>query len=1060
MYHPSNNFQHVGPPSLSQRTAQHCVFSQLARQQLPAVTCKVREAAQELLQSSLSYSGEEAGSATVSYDRRLVSLPEVAAEPIEVSSVLDGPGRDVVEDASHCMLWGPQEWGVEKEKNKPVEIYMDPILKNNLHEYCVFIKDLFEKGMLQFTSHPRDLISPFFVAKKSGKQRLVLDCRAVNQRFRPPPRVALAAGYSWSRLHIPEGETLFTAQSDIRDYFYSLSLPAELRELFCLPPIPHSLLLEWQVPFELGGCCASSGGWVWPCMRVVPMGWSWAMWIAQRVHTEQVMIATGIGADQILVDNAPAPSLSKGSVVVIPYADNLNVCGLDADVVQRVKDQAVSHLRKLGFRIHEEIDASERVQSLGFEVDGRAGVVRPMKDKLMKVIATFHWLTRRPRLRGRAVEKVIGHATHFMLLRRDLLSVFRHLYDFARVNYDRRVRLWPEAAREAKWAAWLLRLCSADLRRKWDEEITSSDASLSGIAVSKRSLDVDTIKEVGKYKEVWRFKVKHPTAKPREVALGDPFSDPETVKPIDVAYDPFELDYSFPEVDSACLQPEDWHLCFNTRMNIPEHITILEGRGFVASLRHKLRAARSFSKSHLHLGDNLGMILSAEKGRSNAYGLLRVCRRLCSLALASDCHFSYRWIPSEKNVADHASRQWEHLRRGSDVAGGEAQISKAEVDSSVYPNRHAVGKYRPTEVARSQRGSSSRWSEEVLCSTGSEYAEGQHQGRAQGEAYSVCKGQGSKEEVPGSNVARTRGSFRKSSHRLSTSVQRVPGVCESSEIVNSGTDQLGQCLRRISESYVSRRYERRRGLKVDGRGTRQPPRMWPQDCPPSLQEVLAGMASVGSTAEKGSASFSTGGIVGADHVGQPQGARSSINHAHVRGIPKTLGASGHQQTRFGAAQSELSSLQHQPAPIQPRRGVQDGDDRRIHHAGQQVMPFLGMCLQQVKPQYPGPLLLPVDAQTLRLTWESTLVQIGLKKSHAVLHQLRHSGPSFDMLTKARTLLEIKLRGRWASDSSVRRYESHAWLGQEFQNLPKKVQKLALKAEQNLPATVQKFFKLR
>ena len=88
---------------------------------------------------------------------------------------------------------------------------MDPILKNNLHEYCVFIKHLFEKGMLQFISYPRDLISPFFVAKKSGKQRLVLDCRVVNQRFRPPPRVALAAGYTWSRLHIPEGETLFTA---------------------------------------------------------------------------------------------------------------------------------------------------------------------------------------------------------------------------------------------------------------------------------------------------------------------------------------------------------------------------------------------------------------------------------------------------------------------------------------------------------------------------------------------------------------------------------------------------------------------------------------------------------------------------------------------------------------------------------------------------------------------------------------------------------------------------------------------------------------------------------
>ena len=72
-----------------------------------------------------------------------------------------------------------------------------------------------------------------------------------------------------------------------------------------------------------------------------------------------------------------------------------------------------------------------------------------------------------------------------------------------------------------------------------------------------------------------------------------------------------------------------------------------KGRGFVASIRHKLRAARSFGKRHLHLGDNLGMILAAEKGRSGAYPMLQVCRRLAALVLCSDSQVCYRWVPSE-----------------------------------------------------------------------------------------------------------------------------------------------------------------------------------------------------------------------------------------------------------------------------------------------------------------------------------------------------------------------------------------------------------------------------
>ena len=93
--------------------------------------------------------------------------------------------------------------------------------------------------MLNFTDRPQDLITPFFVTKKSGKLRLILGCRGVNQKFKDPPSMMLAARASWAQVEIPGNENLYIAQSDITDYFYSLRLPEELQHFFCLPAIPY-----------------------------------------------------------------------------------------------------------------------------------------------------------------------------------------------------------------------------------------------------------------------------------------------------------------------------------------------------------------------------------------------------------------------------------------------------------------------------------------------------------------------------------------------------------------------------------------------------------------------------------------------------------------------------------------------------------------------------------------------------------------------------------------------------------------------------------------------------
>ena len=92
--------------------------------------------------------------------------------------------------------------------------------------------------------------------------------------------------------------------------------------------------------------------------------------------------STGLDPSRLLIDGVPPPSLEGGEVAIIPYADNLNVAGLDQDRVQHVKDTVVAKLRATGFRVHEELDATDTAQSLGFYIDGVSGVVSPIPERL------------------------------------------------------------------------------------------------------------------------------------------------------------------------------------------------------------------------------------------------------------------------------------------------------------------------------------------------------------------------------------------------------------------------------------------------------------------------------------------------------------------------------------------------------------------------------------------------------------------------------------------------------------------------------------------------------
>lgn len=121
------------------------------------------------------------------------------------------------------------------------------------------------------------------------------------------------------------------------------------------------------------------------------------------------------------------------------------------------------------------------------------------------------------------------------------------------------------------------------------------------------------------------------------------------------------------------------------------------------------------------------------------------------------------------------------------------------------------------------------------------------------------------------------------------------------------------------------------------------------------------------------------------------------------------------------------------------------------------IPQLGTFLQKLRTGQPKRLLFQLEASALKRLWEETLETIGLARTHAVLYQLRHSGPSHDRLMRFRSLEEVKKKGRWGSDSSVKRYEAHALVNQHFQRLPTQTQTQALEAAKTFNKVVPRYF---
>ncbi|CAK8994560.1 unnamed protein product [Durusdinium trenchii] len=324
----------------------------------------------------------------------------------------------------------------------------------------------------------------------------------------------LATAECLSRIQLTGDSPLYISTADLKDAFYHFELPIELRDFFSMRSVPAGAIgLE-----HLQGQALAPGVRVRPRLRVLPMGWSHALWWCQMIH-QRIVSRVGATEQNSLEDKAVVPD---GQCMHLEYIDNWVVMGTDKDRVSALAGAGVDALRNSGLVVHEVEHASKQIKVLGWEFDNN--IFRPRPIRVWRVRKAFEYLLQRGSCTGRQLEKIVGHANFLCLGRRESLSVFGETYTFIKRNYWNKARIWKSVRRELDIFIGVCPLIWRDLAAPWETEVTAVDASDWGMGATTAVFDVEQVADLGQFSERWRFDYPH-LSRPREHAFGMAVAD-------------------------------------------------------------------------------------------------------------------------------------------------------------------------------------------------------------------------------------------------------------------------------------------------------------------------------------------------------------------------------------------------------------------------------------------------------------------------------------------------------------------------------------------------------
>ena len=675
------------------------------------------EAVQDLAQRSYLYSQE--ASPLVATDLDKIKILRRRLDPKDARDLAPPEARDYLEHFSELVERPGLELDlIRGDLNEP---YWDPGLRRDKQKRILLYQALDKANLLDFRRRRKARVGFFTVRKKDGHQRLIIDARQANSCHQPPPVTRLATPAGITAVDLTRetllsngfGEALdmngVTAEAgDVGDCFYNFCVP-ELASWFCTDDT-----FDDQELREYGFCvdhvyndetgeneALEPGERVYAAFKGIPMGWSWALYLANEIVCHQVAETSSRDNPEMeeIRDRRPAPRVLPGCPITGTYVDNVHVIGGRPGEAGRRMALIARHFEDLGIPFEVDgVESQRQMDSLGLRLafDERCtATAKP--QRAWKLWLATRGLLRRRRVCGRLLRVYLGLTNfHFQLLR-PAMAVFSASYKFAAQTGDRRSPIWPSVRGELRQALGLIFLVEHEMSAPFCKEVHIGDSSDRGYALMYTQASHRELQAALDHREKWRF---IPQLNTNELALPKaPADEPSGFvgqmpgagvgtrtsygrnlsEKADHEY-PTELfrrkrsrllgpeeqstatviaGPSVPVLEEAWDNEQRWTLVTSAPWkNVAEHINIKEGRVLLMGLRRLARTTRHLGTTALSVTDNLVCCLAFEKGRSGSGPLNSLCRRAAAYQIAGRIQWRVRHIESKRNVSDGPSRRW------------------------------------------------------------------------------------------------------------------------------------------------------------------------------------------------------------------------------------------------------------------------------------------------------------------------------------------------------------------------------------------------------------------
>ena len=426
----------------------------------------------------------------------------------------------------------------------------------------------------------------FFVWEDGRRRlRLIVDARRANAHFRDPPGVELLSSEGLARIEVQmpdagfssyedlraalQAQQVYIGMADVKDCFRRMRIDSALSQYFCLPPVKAGAFGVTEVE----GAKVRTSTAIYPCWQVLPMGFSWSLYFAQRANEEVSRRSSALLWGPSLSDHGPplvfAPGRAPQEVRHYVYVDNLGVFSLFSELVSGVMNQLTGEFTELNLLLHKDELVPGMAVALGTEIDGSQLRTRVTSDRFWRCRQAVRGPLARRRVKGWAVEAVLGHLTFCGLCSRGTLSAFNSVHGFVRAHYDEAAVLWAEARRELAAFSSLMYFLESDWWLPWNPMVQQSDASLHGYGLARAFWPQELVESVGRVPERARFRRRcaHSAREAALCAAGFSMSESGKWELKGLPEDEEELGQwdvvrDFPEVPAQGLRAGLWEPCF------------------------------------------------------------------------------------------------------------------------------------------------------------------------------------------------------------------------------------------------------------------------------------------------------------------------------------------------------------------------------------------------------------------------------------------------------------------------------------------------------------------